>query len=137
MTLGKGFGFESNEELHLIGVHQLNDILFLIFLAGYEPGRGFVIYQAKGSAPFVPMPTTELPIEAAVANYGSYQTERKILLGSSERMVLETMTARLWSQIATGKPYLPWGIDEARVREIWQNGKWRRALGSVQVVQSE
>lgn len=132
--------FEIKEELDLFAVQSFGDSLFLIFIAVYEPGRGFLVYQSKSRGAFEPILTSKLPLEVAAPNYGAYKVEKELLLKPDIQLsesLLKTRSVRLWSQIITGKSYLPWGVDATEVAVVWKDKKWLGAFSRTEIVEQK
>lgn len=123
----QSYHFKIDEELSLFGVHFIQSSVYLVFRAEYKPERGFLAYKDNKKGGFDSIDITFLPEEIATPNYGKFKKEKEVLVAAkSMDEILETMTACLWSQIATGKSFLPWGVNEAEVAKIWKASKWRK-----------
>ena len=121
---GKIYRFNSNEELRLVGVHFHGDAPFLVFVAHYEPARGFLAFAYQDHA-FEAIDLAQLPPESAFANIGSRGATARRLFATSPLPsappgeFYETATAWLWSQMMTGKPVLVAGMDRNAVKACW------------------
>ena len=128
--------FEIKEDLSLVAVHFLPPIAYLIFDPNVDPERGFMAFKAERGKPFKRVKLSELPQEVIAPNFGAYASETAVLLKSKEPLddvFFDTWAARLWSQIATGKESVLWGIDREKVLKIWQAGTWKKSLIETQV----
>lgn len=125
----QSYHFKLGEDLSLFGVHRVGSKLYLVFRAEYEPGRGYLAYQANEKGGFDAIAITALPAAAATPNCGSFKKERELLRAAhSIDELLDTSTIRLWSQMATGKSSLSWGLNKAAAQKIWQTTEWRPSL---------
>lgn len=128
--------FEIEEDLSLVAVHFLPPIAYLIFDPNVDPERGFLAFKADRGKPFERVKLSELPQEVIAPNFGAYASETDVLLKSKEPLddaFFDTWAARLWSQIATGKESVLWGIDREKVLKIWQAGTWKKSLIETQI----
>lgn len=122
------WSFVNDEELDLVGVHQIEDGLLLLFVAQYRPERGFLAFHGSEESSFTPLPLVQVPPKAAFANFGSRGITARSFFDVAELSALppdgffDSSTAWLWSQMATGKPVLGNQLAAEAVREHWK--KW-------------
>ena len=122
------WAFVADEELDLVGVHEIEDGLFLLFVAQYRPERGFLAFQGSEETSFTSLPLTQVPPKAAFANFGSRGMTARGFFDVAEVGTMppngfyDSATAWLWSQMATGKPVLGNQLAAEAVRDHWK--KW-------------
>jgi hypothetical protein len=120
--------FQADEELDLVGFHEVEDGILLICLAHYRPERGFLAFHSSEGGDFAPISLAEVPPRAAFANFGSRgKTARGFFDGAESGAgppegFYDSTTAWLWSQMATNQPVLGNQLSMEAVRECWK--KW-------------
>lgn len=122
------WSFEADEELDLVGVHEIKDGVLLLFVAQYRPERGFLAFHGSEESSFNPLPLVQVPPKAAFANFGSRGMTARSFFDVAEVSAMppdgfyDSATAWLWSQMTTCKPVLGNQLAAEAVREHWK--KW-------------
>ena len=108
------WSFEVDEELDLVGVHEIEEGLLLLFVAQYRPERGFLAFHSSEESSFNPLPLAQVPPKAAFANFGSRGITARSFFDVAEVSAMppdgfyDSATAWLWSQMTTCKPVGCW-----------------------------
>lgn len=126
---GRIYSFTIDEELRPFALHISGERLIAVFEAEYEPGRGFLAFSIGTDGNIVPLPLAQLTLAASVPNLPRTSKDRKELLAQSSQPTAsfyETRTAKLWSQMKTGKVALTWGVSRQAVQSILSGSEWKQ-----------
>ncbi|HEY1084767.1 MAG TPA: hypothetical protein VGE29_21055, partial [Prosthecobacter sp.] len=123
--------FNTDQELNLVGAHTFDRVVYLIFIAEYQPGRGVLVYQGNGKS-FRHLGTDQLPPQIAFPNLTERaETARRLIASEPASDVpppefYYTLSAKMWSQMLTNKAVLAEGIHTEAVDRFWS--KWRKEI---------
>lgn len=122
--------FSANEEMDLYAVHVQGTRVLMILEDCNTWTRGFMAFESLDEGDFRQIDVQAIPPPLAYPNVGNPEEIASHLLSKSwiPEPFYTTQTARLWSQMATGKVALSHGTDRDAVDAFWY--KWRTAINS-------
>lgn len=121
--------FSADEEMDLYAVHVQGTRVLMILENYNTAARGFMAYESQDEGGFRQIDVQAIPPQLAYPNIGNPEEIASHMLSKSwiPEPFYMTQTARLWSQMATGRVALSHGTDHDAVDAFWY--KWRTEIG--------